>query len=132
MRKEACVNLFNTKLREFIGDLARVYPEDNDLIKFKTTINMLLLVNDKNIIKIFNEFVYEKYQSKILNKDEDFFMKHDYTEELNSTADAAPEFTESLINKIKSYWENMTHENKEVVWTYFILLVKLCGKYNTI
>ena len=127
MRKEDFIDLFNTKLREFVNDLSRVYPNDADLIKFKTTINMVLLVSDKDMIKVFKEYVYEKYKDKILSKDADFFMKHTYNEELQVEGEYA--VTELLIDKIKSYWINMTNENKETVWTYFVLLVKLCSKY---
>ena len=127
MRKEECINLFNTKLREFISDLSRVYPNDTDLIKFKTTINMVLLVSDKDMIKIFKEYVYEKYNDKILGKDEDFFMEHTYGDELKTGAEY--NVTEQLIEKIKSYWTNMTEDNKMTVWSYFILLVKLCARY---
>ena len=39
MRKEECVNVFNVKLREFISDLIRVYPTDDDLKKFVFSIS---------------------------------------------------------------------------------------------
>ena len=125
MRKEECLNMFNTKLREFVNDLSRVYPDDPDLIKFKTSINMMLLVSDKDIIKMFKEFVHDKYNDRILIKDEDFFMKHDY----NDVVDQNVDLTDQLIEKIKSYWTGMSCENKGTVWTYFTILIKLCGKY---
>jgi len=131
MRKEECVNVFNTKLREFINDLIRVYPADEDLKKFKTTINMLLVISDKQIIKLYNDYVYTKYKTQILSKDEEFFMKHDYKDEINSS-DLSYEFTDQLIDKIKSYWCSMTDDNKKIVWTYFTLLTKLCEKYYII
>ena len=131
MRKEECVNIFNTKLREFISDLIRVYPEDEDLKKFKTSINMLLVMSDSQIIKLYNEYVFSKYQTQILNKDEEFFMNHDYKDEVNNIEESY-EFTEKLINKIKSYWSTMTEDNKKIVWTYFTLLTKLCEKYYII
>tara|TARA_Y100000389_G_scaffold177048_1_gene189000 strand:+ start:12459 stop:12854 length:396 start_codon:yes stop_codon:yes gene_type:complete len=131
MRKEECVNVFNVKLREFISDLIRVYPTDDDLKKFKTSINMLLVMSDSQIIKIYNEYVYTKYKTQIFAKDEEFFMKHDYNDELNNS-DYNDEFTEQLIDKIKSYWCTMTDDNKTIVWTYFTLLTKLCEKYYII
>lgn len=131
MRKEECVNVFNSKLREFISDLISVYPADEDLKKFKTSINMLLVMSDNQIIKLYNEFVYTKYKTQILSKDEEFFMKHDYKDEMENTEESY-EFTEKLIDKIKSYWSTMSDDNKKVVWTYFTLLTKLCEKYYII
>lgn len=131
MRREECVNIFNTKLREFISDLISVYPLDEDLKKFKTSINVLLLISDNKIMKLYNDYVYTKYKTQIINKDEEFFMKHDYKDEVNNTEESY-EFTEKLIDKIKSYWSTMSEDNKKIVWTYFTLLTKLCEKYYII
>ena len=100
MRREECVNIFNTKLREFISDLISVYPLDEDLKKFKTSIHVLLLISDNKIMKLYNDYVYTKYKTQIFNKDEEFFMKHDYKDEVNNTEESY-EFTEKLIDKIK-------------------------------
>nr|QOI90447.1 hypothetical protein HWQ62_00311 [Pyramimonas orientalis virus] len=130
MKKEECVNLFNVKLKEFINDLITVYPHDDDLYKFKTSISMLLLVNDKQVIKIFKDFVYPKYKDRILSRDEKFFLNHDYTDDVVATQNTeSPEFTDQLIVKIKSYWKTMTDENKNIIWSYFNLLIKLVEKY---
>jgi hypothetical protein len=126
MKKEECINLFNTKIKEFIQDLNRVYPDDDDLLKFKTSINILLLVNDKQLIKMYKDMVYMKYKDQIMKNEEDFFMNHDYVEERGEHTE---EFTDRLISKIKSYWKTMNDENKEIVWSYFILMTKLCEKY---
>lgn len=131
MRREECVNIFNTKLREFISDLISVYPLDEDLKKFKTSIHVLLLISDNKIMKLYNDYVYTKYKTQIFNKDEEFFMKHDYKDEVNNTEESY-EFTEKLIDKIKSYWSTMSKDNKKIVWTYFTLLTKLCEKYYII
>jgi hypothetical protein len=131
MKKEECINLFNVKLKEFINDLITVYPQDDDLYKFKTSINMLLLVNEKQVIKIFKDCVHSKYKDHILKKDEKFFLTHDYAEDVNGVGqnEQSPEFTDQLIVKIKSYWKTMTDENRNIIWNYFTLLVKLVEKY---
>lgn len=126
MNKEECINLFNTKLKEFINDLNRAYPNDDDLLKFKASMNVLLLVNQRQLMKMYTDMVYVKYKTPILNKEESFFMNHSYEEERGQHSE---EFTERLIVKIKSYWSTMTDDNKEIVWSYFVLLTKLCDKY---
>jgi hypothetical protein len=73
--------------------------------------------------------VYSRYRTQILNKEEEFFINHDYVEERGEHSE---EFTERLISKIKSYWKTMTAENREIVWSYFTLLTKLCEKYDTL
>lgn len=129
MKKEECVNLFNTKIKEFIQDLNRVYPDDDDLIKFKASVSMLLVVSDRQLIKIYKDMVYSRYKTQIMNNEEDFFMNHDYVDERGEHSE---EFTERLISKIKSYWKTMPTKNREIVWSYFTLLTKLCEKYETL
>jgi hypothetical protein len=129
MKKEDCIKLFNTKLKEFLNDLISVYPSDDDLYKFKTSLNMLNIVNEKQGLKYFKEMVYDKYSQRILDRDENFFLTHTYSEEISQTENMEMEVTSQLIDKVKTYWATMNDENKVVVWNYFILLIKLCEKY---
>lgn len=128
MRKDEIAGIFNGKIREFLNDLIIVYPNDDDLKKFKASINVILVVSDTQLLSLYKDMVYDKYKNNILNKDEDFFLKHDY-HDVKEKSIHSQEFTDQLIEKIKSHWSTMTVENKRVVWTYFILLTKLCEKY---
>lgn len=127
MDKEQILRIFDTKLSEFVKDLISIYPEDKDLYAFKNSIKLVNLVNDTQCITIFKEYVYEPYSDKILGKNEDFFLKHDFDKEKNTNQNF--EFTNQLIAKIKGYWATMSSENKETIWKYFTLLLRLCEKY---
>lgn len=127
MDKEQIVRIFDTKLSEFVNDLISIYPEDKDLYAFKNSIRLLNLVKDTQCIMLFKEYVYDTYCDKILEKNEDFFLKHTFEKE--KTTNQNFEFTNQLIEKIKGYWKTMSDENKETVWKYFTLLLKLSEKY---
>ena len=128
MDKNNIISLFNTQITSFINDLILVYPNDNDLYTFKTSIKMLLLYDEKKVINMFKEFVYSKYKVQIENRDSEFFLQNDYEDILEQTKTDTPEITVQLINKIKTYWLSMSDKNKEVVWKYFTVLIKLCEK----
>lgn len=132
MDKNNIVSVFNTQITSFINDLISVYPNDNDLYTFKTSIKMLLLYDENKVINMFKEFVYSKYKLQIENRDSDFFLQNDYKDILAQTKTDTPEITVQLINKIKSYWVSMSNDNKEVVWKYFTVLIKLCEKFESI
>ena len=89
---------------------------------------MLLLVDEKKVINMFKEFVYSKYKVQIEKRDSDFFLQNNYDDIVAQTKTDTPEITAQLINKIKSYWISMSNENKEVVWKYFTVLIRLCEK----
>ena len=127
MDKAKCLELFNMKLKEFVNDLIVVFPQDSDLYSFKTSLNVIGLVNDKQMIELFIQFVHNVYRSRIMNRDESFFLTHTYTEEVTHMADQ--NVTQQLIDKIKSYWSEMSEQNKNTVWQYFEVLIKLTDRY---
>ena len=132
MDKNNLISMFNTQITSFINDLILVYPDDKDLYTFKTSLKMLLLYDDKKVINMFKEFVYSKYKVQIENKDSEFFLQNDYEDIITRTNADTPEITAQLINKIKSYWMSMSNENKDIVWKYFTVLIKVCEKLESI
>ena len=127
MDKSQCLNIFNQKLREFVNDLIVVFPSDTDLYSFKTSLNMIGLVNERQMIDLFVRFVHKTYRTQILNRDESFFLTHTYSDEISHTEDN--NVTTQLIAKIKTYWADMSHGNKDIVWKYFEVLIRLTEKY---
>lgn len=129
MDKNNVISVFNTQFTSFITDLISVYPDDKDLYKFKTSIRMLLLYDEEKVIVLFNDFIFSKYKDKIEKRDSDFFLKNNYEDLVEQNQYESPEITIQLINKIKSYWTDMSDANKGIVWNYFNIFSKLCEKY---
>ena len=105
----------------FNNDLILLFPNDKDFKLFKNGIVLLKATNPRKILTLFDQYV-SKYEEKILQKDETFFLENNY-DELDRT--------ENILNTmdiLKNYWKNLTDQNKEKVWQYFILLVKLNRK----
>lgn len=130
MDREYLVSVFNEQVALFINDLILVYPDDTDLYQFRTTMRMLLLIDDTKIIKIFNTYVYDKYKDKIEVRDSDFFLQNDFSDLMNLREGGESTITAQLIQKVKRYWSTMSEANQEIVWKYFLILIKLCEKYK--
>lgn len=113
---------FNQTFKEFVNDLISLFPEDDDLQLYKTGIIASMMINDEFIVSGFEKYVVMPYGAKILQKDESFFVNHDYMD--IPGGHKAMDF----IQKIKGYWTNMSPENKEIVWKYFKVLVLLSNK----
>jgi len=62
------------------------------------------------------------YRTKIIDKDETFFVNNNYTEIVSNSNS---EGVESIILKLKHYWGNLSTGNKEKVWEYLNSLIKL-------
>jgi hypothetical protein len=127
--KSEIVKTFNEKLVEFVKDLILLY-NDNDLYNFKNSINMITLIDERKPIKIFRDVIVNKYKKQLFTKDEQFFLEHHYDDEMACREKKEEvDMSTNLVVKIKSYWKDLTNENKEIIWKYFKLLVILCEKY---
>ena len=75
---------------------------------------------------MFNENVVQLYGDKLLEKDEDFFLNHDYDAIVSVRSNASK--TIEIINKIKRYWVQLNEENRNIIWKYFRILILLSRK----
>ena len=116
------ISIFNEKFLEFIKDLIETFPDDRDFKMCKQSFNLLLMVDAKKPVEMFNTYAM-KYKEKIILKDESFFLEHDFKEELEKNVD--PNFSVELLVKLKNCWKTLTLKNKQVIWNYLELLYKI-------
>jgi len=116
---------FNVTYLEFLTDLIEVCPEDSEFPFYKTTSEAAIFLDSKIVHYIFHENVVKLYSEKILNREEEFFINHNY-EDVHSVIDSAN--TNEIISKIKSYWLQLNKDNQEIVWKYFRILILLSKK----
>lgn len=111
---------FNTLVIQFIDDLIKTFPEENDFKIYRRGIIMLNSANVKKFSQLFNNYI-SIYKKDILNKNETFFLETNYTEVIKNKTDTL----DNLILKLKSYWKTLSESNKEKIWEYFHNLIKL-------
>lgn len=111
---------FVTQMDNFINDIILICPQDNDFKVFKNGIFLLKKTNPKKIAEIFKNYITQ-YRKKIVDKDEAFFLNNEYSELDISNEE---NFTVTM-NKLKSYWKDLSDTNKDKVWQYFQVLLKL-------
>lgn len=115
---QSLLNVFTTQLTNFIDDIILLWPEDNDFKVFKNGVLLLKKTNPRKIVNLFKSYV-SKYETFINNRDEKFFLENQYDE---------IEKTENILesmDKLKKYWKTLNDVNKEKVWKYFEILLKL-------
>jgi|TARA_Y100000389_G_scaffold3023_3_gene2948 hypothetical protein len=126
--KHNIVEIFNNKLTEFINDLLKIH-DDSDLLAFRTSINLMVCVDNKKPIRMFHKHIFVPYAERIENKDETFFLEKDYSTDVEVVGKEYVDFNNGLVNKIKQFWSEMESHNKDIVWKYLCLLVLLCNKF---
>ena len=129
MNKDDIIGLFNTKLKEFVDDLLLLYPEDGNLHAAKKAILLLKTIDGRKTLQLFKVHIYDRYSKQLYDRDETFFMTKDYDEETRLLENVAENITQQLVDNIKQYWTQMSDKNKDTVWKYWMILLKLCEKY---
>ena len=120
--------IFNTKIIEFLNDLIRIFPNDTEFKMYKNAINLVKLASEKKPLELYKSFVTDEYKEHINNKNEDFFLQHDYNEILNSkelSDKIDTDFNNKIVNKLKNYWKDLSATNRDIVWNYFTLFLKI-------
>ena len=116
--------IFLQQVENFINELVTIFPSNGEILIMKEKIGFLKSFNSNLIIENFIEFVYP-LKSKIMEQNEDFFLNGGGQEEVIEE-DGGINFR----NNIRSLWINqMSNENKEIIWKYFKIFVLLIEKY---
>jgi hypothetical protein len=120
--------IFNTKIIEFLNDLIIIFPDDTDFKMYKNAISLVKLASEKKPLELYKNFVTDEYKEHINNKNEIFFLVHNYNEILNSEKlhkEVDTNFNNKIVNKLKGYWEQLSEDNRDIVWKYFTMFIKI-------
>tara|TARA_Y100000401_G_C8230513_1_gene177870 strand:+ start:284 stop:685 length:402 start_codon:yes stop_codon:yes gene_type:complete len=117
------IAIFNSKFDEFVKDLISLFPNDKDFKLLKNSFNLMKLADDKKPFELFARYS-QNFEKQVQAKDERFFLDHDYEDVVTKESN----FTEDLVNKLKSYWKVMSEEDKEIIWKYLGLFFGLKNK----
>jgi len=126
MNKQQIIDIFTKQLLEFAKCLCKLYPHDVDLKLAKTAVVAISLVNSRQLLDLYNEFAFP-YRERILNKDEQYFLQKDFvSDDLDASTDKS---AFSTMFNFRRYLTELSDENKENIWLYMMVLVKLNDKY---
>lgn len=114
---------FNDTIEEFLADLIKVFPEDDDMRLYQLGLKGLRFASPNMVCQEFHQAVTVPYYEKINARDEQFFMEHDFTEVKEDVQDGI-----RILTKTLNYWKSMNDNDKEAVWKYLKVLCVLSKK----
>ena len=128
MDKSQILKGFNDHFVEFVEDVERVFPDDNDISTVKESFIQMRKANPRLVIKAFNEYFLNKYRSEIESGNIDFFIKKDYNTDLSVVGDS--DYILKKIDVLRNPVKNMNEDDQNKVIRYIQNLSKLCDIYN--
>ena len=121
------VGAFNNHFVEFLEDVHTIFPEDRQIKTAKSALVMLKKANPSVIIKIWKEYITQKYREQIYDGNIDFFINKDYANDLHNAGNQNT-IMES-INRLRDPIRNMGNENQDKAMKYIQNLTKISEMY---
>lgn len=119
---------FNNHLLEFLEDVSSIFPEDRDIKKAKTALEMLKKANPRAIILIWKSHITAKYGDTIDSGDISFFINKDYSFDIEGAKSSSKIL--DAINRLREPVKNMGIENQKKTMKYIQNLTKLSRMYS--
>ena len=108
----ASVTAFNDMMGQFLVELHKTFPDEKGIKKMLTSFDLLKSTNPRLVVDGFMSGV-SPYSDKISSKDETFLLKEIETIDMLKDLD------------IKSYWNRLSQNTKDVTWQYLQTLYML-------
>lgn len=128
MDKHSILRAFNEHFSEFMQDIIRVFPHDNNLQACKLAIEKMRKANPKLIMISFTQEFVHKYREQISKKNLDFFINNDYSDDVKNSSNSS--LILEKINMLREPIRNMNDADKDKTTQYMQNLMKLSDLYN--
>jgi hypothetical protein len=118
---------FNSHFVEFLGDIVSIFPDDKELMRSKNSLEGLVKINPKMVIKVWNNYIVSKYQQEIESGNIEFFINKNYNLDVKNAGNS-----DTILSKIETLREpvkNMGVENQKKTMKYIQNLTKLTILY---
>tara|TARA_Y100000389_G_scaffold106326_1_gene103272 strand:+ start:4031 stop:4420 length:390 start_codon:yes stop_codon:yes gene_type:complete len=129
MSKSDYLNAFNNHFEEFVEDITRVFPEDQQILSAVNGLKKLRKSNPKLIMNIFNSHIKIPYEGQIKEGNLKYFLEKDYVKDIEGDWDLSKKIL-SKIDDIKEPINNMAEEDQNKVVKYLQNLCKLIDLIN--
>jgi hypothetical protein len=125
--KSNILKTFNAHFIDFLDDIIRIFPENNDIVTARKSFETLKKANPTIILKVWHKHVYSQYKEVIDQGNVDFFFEKDYGNDLGGLSSAKDVMR--VIDTLREPLRTMDTTNKQHTAKYLINLSKLSALY---
>ena len=121
------LSAFNNHFIEFLNDVESIFPEDRDIKKAKTSLEMLKKANPRLIVLVWKEHITSKYKTQIESGDISFFLNKDYSSDVQTSNESSKIM--GAIERLRQPISSMGKDNQDKTMKYIQNLTKLSEMY---
>jgi hypothetical protein len=118
---------FNNHFIEFLEDVHKIFPNNNNIRSAKTAILLLKKTNPRAVITLWKTYISKPYKQQIEHGDISFFINKDYSNDLVDVKDSNN--TLKIIEQLREPVTNMGAENQLKAIKYIQNLTKISDMY---
>jgi hypothetical protein len=116
MNNEKLEKIFKIQLINLVNDLLIVFSQDTFLLEIKN--QLILKINNRNFFPEIKEYFNKDIEQCIIEKNHEILFQKNYT--------FVPTSKEDILKlKLERYWNIMSISNKDKVWDYLNILLKI-------
>jgi hypothetical protein len=128
MDQRQILSAFNDHFMEFVDDVQRVFPDNDDITTVKTSLVSFRKTNPRLILLVFKEQVIGKYRNEIEKGDINFFIDKDYKQDVGQMGSS--KMILEKIDCLRQPIREMKQEDQNKVIKYIQNLMKLSDIYT--
>ena len=113
-------NIFLKQSENLLNELSEILPGSGNIELYKEKFYLIRKANSNIIVNSFIKYVLI-HKENILKKNEEFFLNGGGQEKVSND-------NQHYVLSLKSDWNNISEENKNIIWKYFHVLILLAEK----
>ena len=117
------LKIFCNQLYNLNETLYNRFPENKQLSLALTGVQTMKETNSKKLIEMFVLYAY-KFKKDVMEKNEKFLLENDYLDDKKKDQENI-----NIINTLKDNWKSLENSEKDNIWKYLQVLMKLTDKY---
>ena len=117
------VKVFNDIFFSFVNLISNTFPNDLDVTIAKNKLYAIKKINPKMIIKIWKNYITDRYRDSIKRGDIDFFIEKNYSEDFNKVSNS--DRIMNSVNRLREPIKKMERDKQILTMTYIQDLSKL-------
>ena len=120
--KSQYLKAFNEHFIQFVVDIHKVFPEDDDILYSLNALKEIRKINPRLIMMIFTDHVVKNYKDKLMAGNIDYFLDKDYSDDIKYMKNVNS--IVEKINKLRDPIRKMNDGDKLKILKYLQNLIK--------
>lgn len=125
---EESKNVYCKTINDLMNIVARKFPADENIIIIKEKFKAALACDKRTVVIKSGPFIW-KYRVEISKRNEEFFLKQDFNNEIKQKSGFGTNELRTIIENLRNCWISLNIVEKNMLWNQLGKLLKYYAQY---